>query len=42
MFTDVGISMSFEEVEWIKRGEITVLWLPTPLGDLEGVGFVVT
>ena len=34
--------MSFEEIEWIKRREMAVLRLPTPLGDLEGVGFVVT
>lgn len=40
MCTDVGISMRFEELERIKRREITVVWLPTPLGDVEGVGFV--
>lgn len=34
--------MSFEKLERIKRWEITVLRLPSPLGDLEGVGFVVT
>lgn len=34
--------MSFEEHERIERREIAAVRLPSPLGDLEGVGFVVT
>lgn len=41
MFIDVGILMSFEEVEWIKWGEIIVFWFLMLFGDFEGVGFVV-